>query len=124
MPVFDAIMLAGGIEMSFFIRFVVVVVYFSFYPASFLVNFNTKSSSKVYTTGTTIKVSNKDEKIPPTVAIAIGFLVSDPGPIPKTMGNIPNIVENAVIRIGRNRTGDACKTASFLAYPCPLNVFV
>ena len=55
--------------------------------------------------------------MPIAVAIAMGARVSDPGPMPRAAGRTPKIMEIAVIRTGRIRTGAAVRMASTLSIP-------
>ena len=62
--------------------------------------------------------SKVDENMPAAVATAMGARLSAPGPIPSAAGRTPKIMENAVIRTGRMRTGAAVRMASTLSIPC------
>ena len=50
--------------------------------------------------------------MPPTMARAIGRWSSAPGPIARAGGSAPAMVAIEVMRIGRSRTGQACRSAS------------
>ena len=54
---------------------------------------------------------------PPTTAIAIGALHSDPAEVLNAIGNMPKIVVKAVIKTGRKRTVHAWRMASFFSTP-------
>ena len=55
--------------------------------------------------------------MPAAVATAIGARVSEPGPMPRAAGSTPKIIEKAVIKTGRIRTGAARRIASTLSMP-------
>ena len=65
-----------------------------------------------------------ETKIPPMIAIAIGILVSPPGPMDRAGGMAAAIVEIEVIRIGRSLTGQAFRIASFASIPFARSWFV
>ena len=61
------------------------------------------------TTGTTTNVNKVDMNSPPTTAIAIGALASDPAPSPTAIGSMPAIIAVVVIAHGgwQIRSGNA-----------------
>ena len=64
----------------------------------------------------TISVSTVEVSMPPTTQVPIGARDSAPSPSPIAMGIMPAIVEKAVIRIGRNRTGPALQQGVVVAH--------
>lgn len=67
--------------------------------------------TRLYNTGTTIKLNTMAIKIPPMTANAIGIRLSAPGPKAMAAGSAPAMVANVVMNMGRNRKGHAVSRA-------------
>ena len=65
----------------------------------------------LYAAGTTNSVSSVDTAMPPISVMAMGLCVSAPAPSASAGGMAPAIVAMEVMRIGRNRIGQACMMA-------------
>jgi len=65
-----------------------------------------------YKTGITNKENNMERLIPPIIEMASGFSISAPSPMAKASGINPKILDSVVIKMGRNRTRPAIKSAS------------
>ncbi len=70
-----------------------------------------------YTTGTTSRVRNVENRTPPTTAMPSGRRDSAPAPSPIAIGRMPKTVANDVIRMGRNRIAAASVTAPVTVRP-------
>ena len=69
-------------------------------------------SIMVYITGTKTSVNIKELVRPPIITHAMLFLVSEPAAVERAIGNIPKIMDNVVIKIGRKRSRPAEMRAS------------
>jgi hypothetical protein len=66
----------------------------------------------IYNTGTIKIRANVPMSIPPTVPTPIDMLPFAPTPVANIRGNIPNIMVNEVMRMGRRRASAADIDAS------------
>ena len=82
--------------------------YFVFVQKTFIVLVNNFSGFllltfiKLYKTGKTIRVKNKEEISPPIITVAKGFCTSAPEPVERAIGKKPKDATRAVIRTGLN----------------------
>ena len=70
-----------------------------------------------YTTGIRIRERNKELDNPPINTQARPFIQTEPGPVANAIGSMAIIIENVVIKIGRNRTLVAWSKASAVESP-------
>ena len=56
--------------------------------------------------------------IPKNTPVPIACRLAEPGPVANTIGSIPRINANDVIRIGRKRNCAACMADSITSLPC------